>query len=797
MKRDKSSLKGKESVNSFEEKLSKKRLTVGFFVDWFDDTYQMNILKGMISKAEERDVNLLIYDAGALRSPRKYEANRNNIYEYAGKHNLDGLIILTGAIGHFISRQETEDFCTGYLPLPIISISYEIKNIPSLFINNKEGMRQLVLHFIKEHGLKKIAYIGGPAANLDAKERYDAFIETLKENGIVIDNNLIIEGEFTKASGIQAVNSLLDDRKARFEAVIAANDDMAFGAINALQERGIKIPAEVSVGGFDNNDLSTQSNPPLTTVSQSFYEQGAQSLEMVLDLIVGKKLPPRTILPAKLIVRESCGCFSQEVINVIINNKQNEKNPSIKKLLEDKSLLIKKMRQNAGIQFSGMADDDKTGALLQGFHDYLSGRIDNNAMLILWSALSSDENLPEDYLSAANKILSEFRHEVFPYFDYSPELMHKAENFFHQVRIIIGERAISEEKKRIQSFVQEFWILHDLNEELLDIFEEDKVMKILADILPQLGVQSSFISRFDESKQKARMIFVQKDGQVLSPNSFRGTFPSIDLIPASILPADRRFTIIIESLCHHDQIGVALFEMGPETGRIYGELRRVISTRLQGSTLFSQIQEQANYLKAQAQSLKELRKVMGGMIQTLSMTVEARDPYTAGHQRRVADLARAIGAEMGLSKDTIEGIRLASIVHDLGKIYVPAEILNKPGKLMPEEFNLIKVHSQVAYDILKTIDFPWPIAEIVYQHHERINGSGYPQGLSEGKIRMEARILGVADVVEAMASHRPYRPAVGVEEALKEIKKNKNVLYDPDVVDACIILFEKKGYAFK
>jgi len=193
-------------------------------------------------------------------------------------------------------------------------------------------------------------------------------------------------------------------------------------------------------------------------------------------------------------------------------------------------------------------------------------------------------------------------------------------------------------------------------------------------------------------------------------------------------------------------------------------------------------------------TLNNLRKALGATIHAMALTVETRDPYTAGHQRRVANLARAIAQEMGLPADQIDGIRMSAAIHDLGKISVPAELLSKPSRLTEIEFALIKTHPKVGYEILKTIEFPWPVAQIVLQHHERIDGSGYPQGLSDKDILLEAKILGVADVVEAMASHRPYRAALGIDKAIEEISKNKGILYEPDVVDACLKLFLKKGY---
>lgn len=193
-------------------------------------------------------------------------------------------------------------------------------------------------------------------------------------------------------------------------------------------------------------------------------------------------------------------------------------------------------------------------------------------------------------------------------------------------------------------------------------------------------------------------------------------------------------------------------------------------------------------------TLRQLRKALGATIEALAAAAEARDPYTAGHQRRVAHLARTIAADISLSKEMIEGIRLAGSIHDIGKIRVPSEILNRPGKINTLEMQLIRMHPEVGYEIIKNIQFPWPVAQIELQHHERLDGSGYPQGLKGDQILMEARVIAVADVVEAMSSHRPYRPALGLEKAFLEIEEGRGTLYEPGVVDSCIRLFQEKGF---
>ena len=205
------------------------------------------------------------------------------------------------------------------------------------------------------------------------------------------------------------------------------------------------------------------------------------------------------------------------------------------------------------------------------------------------------------------------------------------------------------------------------------------------------------------------------------------------------------------------------------------------------------VEERTTSLK---QSEAKLRASLFDSISAIAATVEMRDPYTAGHQRRVAEIAKAIAGELGLPEHQVEGIYLASVVHDVGKVRVPAEILSKPGTLTELEFSLIKQHSQAGYDILKEVDFPWPIAQFVLQHHERKDGSGYPQGLKGDDILLEARIISVADVIEAMASHRPYRPGRGIEAALVEISGKRDILYDPAIVDAALRLFREKNFTF-
>jgi putative nucleotidyltransferase with HDIG domain len=233
-----------------------------------------------------------------------------------------------------------------------------------------------------------------------------------------------------------------------------------------------------------------------------------------------------------------------------------------------------------------------------------------------------------------------------------------------------------------------------------------------------------------------------------------------------------------------------------------GDVRRLLVNRAavlwngekQFQTLYQDITDRVKAEKALRESYDKLDKTLNAVIKTMALTVEMRDPYTSGHQHRVSTLACAIAKEMGLLPDQVKGISVIGSLHDIGKISVPGEILSKPGRITDAEFSIIKEHPKTGYDILKGIDFPWPVAQSVLQHHERMDGSGYPNHVSGEKLLLEARVIAVADVVEAMSSHRPYRPSLGIEKALEEVSAKKGTLYDPLLVDACLRLFNEKGF---
>lgn len=341
-------------------------------------------------------------------------------------------------------------------------------------------------------------------------------------------------------------------------------------------------------------------------------------------------------------------------------------------------------------------------------------------------------------------------------------------------------------------------------EVVVDITEQKKAQEELVENEKKLKEAQSIahIGSFNWDLMNNKIVMSDEAYSILkiNPKKFNGNFNKIkDLFH----PEDKEFilTVIDNAVRNKRFIDIehkALLEDGTE---IYIDIKA--KPYCDGSNkvlnFIGTIMDITERKKAEVRLVKSeeaLKKTLNGAINTLAAIVETKDPYTYGHQQRVRKLATRIAIDLGLDEKKIEALRIASLIHDIGKVNIPASILSKPGKLTEIEFDMIKTHPQLSYNMLKNIEFPLPIVDIILQHHEKLDGSGYPRGLKGKDIMLEAKILTVADIVEAMSSHRPYRPALGLKPAMNEIKKNKGKLYDPKVVDSCIKLITKDKFSF-
>ncbi|HPR16860.1 MAG TPA: HD domain-containing protein [Candidatus Cloacimonadota bacterium] len=350
----------------------------------------------------------------------------------------------------------------------------------------------------------------------------------------------------------------------------------------------------------------------------------------------------------------------------------------------------------------------------------------------------------------------------------------KLKNFNETLQLMVAEKTqeLLESQKKYKS-------LYELNEEVLEnspagIVRLDAHLRI-SYLNPEI-IRLLFLRN-----ESLESLIGEQLKNVPKLNDIKLLYLMDDLINGLEISTDLRISNDESNSKYLEVKGVPILDGGTFSGAVL---------------LFNDITESIIAEEKLKQSFEILQKATGDIIQAMSSTSEMRDPYTAGHQKRVKELAVAIGRKMNINQEQLEGLKFAGIIHDIGKISVPSDILSKPGKINKMEFEVIKNHSQVGFDLLNKIEFPWPISRIVHQHHERMDGSGYPLGLKSDQILLEARILAVADVVEAMTSHRPYRAALGIEQALQEIADHKHDYYDPNVVDACIALFREKKFKF-
>jgi putative nucleotidyltransferase with HDIG domain len=737
-----------------------KKTTIGVLCDWTVDAYQQKLLEAVLDFTSENGCDCVCFEGGALHSPNEYEAQRNTIYDLVDSGNVDGLVILSAAIAQIAGPDAFGAFCERFTGIPTVGIALDLPGFPTVLTDNQQGLREVIVHLIEVHRARRFAFIQGPSGNQDSAERYNTFVATLYENALTVDPRLVALGSFSFQSGAGATAHILDQGIADLDAIVAANDAMALGALEELSRRRPARP--IAVVGFDDIEQAAYAHPALTTVRQPIREQGWTAARLCLDLIHGNKIPHATILPTVPVIRQSCGCLSDQQTGPVVTittapEKTNE--------VRDSGSAAKTLAD----RLQALSRDGLTERTEKTFIETCNelGRLpsDPRAAYALYQSLLSDCFLKGPAPDACRQAVIDLGRQAFE-------------------RVLEGERAQNNsylQERRALVAIRELIVSHDTAQQ----------MGILDYRLPEVGIDNCYVALYQTDSREATSLLGHKEGKRIDAAFVDRGFQARALVPDDFLTGPGQRAIIVKAL---KDIGFILFELQPRRLLFYTFLCDIIAGALQAAMHFNELRIQKNGI---SRNLESLRQAMAGFIRTMSLTVETRDPYTAGHQHRVSDLARNIAQELKLPPVQIEGVRMAAIIHDLGKIYVPSEILNRSGKLDDIEFSMIKQHPQVAFDILRNVDFPWPIADIVYQHHERMNGSGYPRGLAGETISLEARIIGVADVTEAMSSHRPYREALGIEMALAEIVQNKDTLYDPDVVDACVHLFIDKGYTFK
>jgi DNA-binding LacI/PurR family transcriptional regulator/signal transduction histidine kinase len=580
------------------------RPTIGYLVDWFEKDYQTYLRDGVIDAAEANDANLLCFVGGALRSSNEYETQRNVLYNLVSEHNVDGLIIMTASIGHWVTTEEIREFCLRFRNIPKVSIALPIKDTPTIMVNQEIGMRGMLDHLLDFHNYKKIAFIGGPETNPEVIQRYRIYRESLEAHKIALDPDLVVEGDFRSKSGITAIQTLLDKRKVLFDAVIALNDEMAIGAMSELQKRKIHVPSRIAIVGFDDDKVAKFYSPPITTVRQPLYEQGKKALETVLAVIRGEKVPEKIYLDSELKIRQSCGCMGKGIIQVRSNELANQIGDCKTLYERDEQKLIEQVRkaiayflpQHASFTSSELAEDY--------VHTFWQALVNKKGELflhvfnaIVYRVMESTEDLNQ-----WQYVLSSHRRWMLPCLT-DPDIRHRAEELWHQARVIIAEFLYRRETLKRLNLELETQKLRDLQQELNLHIEVEELLKVIATDLPRIGIPSAFISLYNEVMipgETSKLVLAYTENGKTEINRDGRIFRSEDLVPPDLFPSDRRFVFIVEAFFYGlNQLGFGIFEMGPKEGVTYELLRLRLSSSLRGALLLKQVKDQAHCLEEQ------------------------------------------------------------------------------------------------------------------------------------------------------------------------------------------------------
>jgi DNA-binding LacI/PurR family transcriptional regulator/signal transduction histidine kinase len=681
------------------------RPTIGLVIDWIENHYQVNLLNGIESAAKKRDANLITFVGGAYKSPRIHEVSRNMIYNFIDKNNVDGLIITQGTVGHYCTQMESYEFFMRFQPLPVVSINQDIHQFHSISVDAGIGLRKVLVHLIEEHHYKKIAFIQGPPTSPEAVERFNIYLDTLEKYGIPIKNALITVGDFTPQAGMEAVKTLLREQGGSFDAIAASNDDMAFGAMLALQERKICVPTEMAVTGFDDLELCTYINPPLTTVKAPIFEIGGKAVDTLLALIRGEDVQKIVHMPSDMVVRESCGCLHPSRAQDSVpeckrifrttkpwGNAKNDPDDFINELKkhfpdmnDDECTLVKELIESVKTSIEQKKQDIYFFAL----NSFLFKARGAGANEEKWQLLIS---IIREYMIAAGGAKSD-------YFD--------IEDLLHISRMRISEY-VNRNKEYLdmvnERSLQKF---RDISEELVSKLDMEDIISLLAEHLPSMNIRGCYFSLFegegaiDPQSSTSRLILAFNEKGRIDLKNTDVRFPSILLFPRNILPAMSRYSLICEPLFFgKNNLGIALFDLDVNIGFSYSIMRRVfLNSALKGAVFVQQLQNQAVNLET---ANLELKNTLERLRTTQKRLVESEKMAALGDL--VAGIAHEINTPIGIGVTAASHLEeftkeLETMYHDdrLKKTDLEKFIMNTT-----ESTKMILYNLQRAYELIRS-----------------------------------------------------------------------------------------------
>ena len=671
---------------SFPSKPSSERKTIGVFASQVGRAWGTEFLAGVSAAAEERDVNLVHFIGGKLAPIVTDDKTKLSfgLYDLAKPGHLDGLL-LTADVAYGVSPEHLKTFSDFYSSIPIVTQSIKLDGASMFIPNNEEGMRAAVRHLIQDHGYKRIAFLRGLNGQIDAEQRFQAYQDELKANNLRFDEDLVVEGDYTTDSGKAAIRVLLDERKLRVQAVVAANDSMAFGALEALQQRGVRVPDDVAVTGFDDLREAQVTGVPLTTVRQSFFTAGKHAMETLLKRINGDTVPQVTVTPTQLLTRWSCGCLPENVRQAAVAPRDVAKTG---RLENKREAALRALLNSAGVS-------EQDSALLQ-FRDAF-GRAWDGFLLTLNSKSSSD-----DFLKTINTMIELMqRHGLVPAVWHnvismmrryalgginSHTTMLQAENLFQQARLLAGELSQRSQAYRRLVLEQQENQLHGFSFSMAPAMSMDEIGTAISTHFPVMGIERWYVMFYSDvtapqsisapPPESYNLLLQYEESHFEIPQK-RTTMGTGQLIPRGKTPADHRYAAVVMPLSlARNRFGFMWVEMGPRDWEIYVRIRNLVSSALLRVMLVQQ--------KEQAQ--REVERLLA----------EARDRTTElalakeFAERTAAENAKLYSSEQARRQVAEALTKSARQLSSLGTVTdVPQQILTQLSLLIPHDRSAI------------------------------------------------------------------------------------------------------------
>ncbi|MBI5302671.1 MAG: substrate-binding domain-containing protein [Chloroflexi bacterium] len=567
---------------------ARTRLTIGVILDNVAGDSRSSLWPGIADTIQAQGGDLLCFTGGYLDDPLDFSKRGNVVYDMIDKTGLDGLIIWTSSLFSYVGLESVELFCARYRPLPMVSIGVVVNGIPSVLLDSYQGMREALIHLITIHGRRRLVFIRGPEGHRDAQERYRAYLDVLKEYGLPFIPELVSPpNKWFSSGGAAMMHTLLDQHHTSFDAVVGVNDNLAVEAMEILHARGIRVPEDVSVVGFDNTPLSRVVTPLLTTVPWRMYERGRQAAKLMLSMLAGEPVPDQVLLPTHLVVRQSCGCqdpavmqargkspsFEQTTMMTPGNVTREQCLAILEQTIEEKERLPESLAQ-----------------FLDAFWDELEGKAPDIFLPTLERILRQVVTLGGD-ISVWQMAVSALRHQLLPtLLNDQPTLM-RAEDLWHQARVMIGER--SRRTRAYQEWLarQQTIRLRRINHGLATMTSVPELMNVLAEELPHLGIASCYLALYEDPANPTEwcrlvLAFDENGRRDLGLGGRR--VQSRQLAMGNDLLINKPRHMLIAPLYFQDeQLGLIMFAQRP-IGDLYEVLRDEISTTLKGVMLAEQ-----------------------------------------------------------------------------------------------------------------------------------------------------------------------------------------------------------------